>query len=315
MRDSVADGPSHRRLEVNGVELHAEVLGARRPGRPIVLLHGFTGAAGSMSGTARDLAELGPTVCIDLVGHGRSQAPRQLAAYRMHSCVAQLMAALDALEVTRPHLLGYSMGGRVALSVCAAHPSRVASALVVGASAGIEDAGARAERVRSDRALAARILDGGIEAFVDYWMALPLFAGQKRLGEEELAAIRRQRLANRPHGLAQSLLGMGTGAMSPLQRELAKIELPICFAAGAEDAKFAALAADLARRVRSGRAESIPEAGHAAHLESPEHFARVARRFFASVDASRERRAASVEDTSVGSRGGLPHPIAEETRS
>lgn len=279
-----------------------------RPGRAIVLLHGFTGCAASMAGAAGALADVGPTYCVDLVGHGRSEAPPRLEAYRMASCVDQLVAAFDALELERPHLLGYSMGGRVALSVAAAHPARVASALVVGASAGIENARARAERVRSDRALAARILDEDLEAFVDYWMGLPLFAGQQRLGERERAEARRQRLANRPHGLAQSLWGMGTGAMPPLQGALSAIDLPLCFAAGALDAKFATLALDLARRVRTGRAELIPAAGHAAHLENPDFFSRVARHFFASVDAPRGRPRPVIEPQP-------PRPIAEETKS
>jgi len=278
--------PCERRcVEVSGVTLHAEVSGADRPGRPIVLLHGFTGAAESMAETAGHLAELGPTVCIDLVGHGRSDAPEPLDAYRMSSCVAQLVAMLDALELRCPHWLGYSMGGRAALCMCASHPSRVASALVVGASAGIEDPGARDERLRQDRALATRIVDLGLEAFVDSWMALPMFASQKRLGEERLAATRRQRLAARPHGLAYSLRGMGAGAMPPLHRQLATIDLPVCLVAGDEDVKFTAIAADLARRIPGARTELIERAGHAAHLENPESFIRVARRFFASVDA------------------------------
>jgi 2-succinyl-6-hydroxy-2,4-cyclohexadiene-1-carboxylate synthase len=283
--EPVSSSCERRYVEVSGVTLHAEVSGADRPGRAIVLLHGFTGAAESMAETAGHLAELGPTVCIDLVGHGRSGAPEPLDAYRMSNCVAQLVGVLDALELRCPHWLGYSMGGRVALCMCAWHPSRVASALVVGASAGIEDPGDRAERVRQDQELATRILDLGLEAFVDSWMALPMFASQKRLGEERLAAARRQRLAARPHGLAHSLRGMGSGAMQPLYRQLAEIDLPVCLVAGDEDVKFTAIAADLARRIPGARAEIIERAGHAAHLENPESFARVARRFFASVDA------------------------------
>jgi 2-succinyl-6-hydroxy-2,4-cyclohexadiene-1-carboxylate synthase len=283
--EPVSSSCQRRYVEVSGVTLHAEISGADRPGRAIVLLHGFTGAAESMAGTAEKLAELGPTVCIDLVGHGRSDAPGQLDAYRMSSCVAQLVAVLDALELRCPHWLGYSMGGRATLCMCVSHPSRVASALLVGASAGIEDPDARGQRVRRDQALAARILDEGLEAFVDYWMALPMFASQKRLGEERLAAARRQRLAARPHGLAHSLRGMGAGAMPPLHRQLANLDLPVCLVAGDEDVKFTAIAADLARRIPGARAELIERAGHAAHLENPERLARVARRFFASVDA------------------------------
>ena len=102
-------------MSAEGVVLHALDEGA---GRPVVLLHGFTGSVETMAGVAEQLAAW-RRVRIDLVGHGRSPTPADPAAYRMEACVDQVIAALDARDVGRAHLIGYSMGGRVALALCA----------------------------------------------------------------------------------------------------------------------------------------------------------------------------------------------------
>jgi 2-succinyl-6-hydroxy-2,4-cyclohexadiene-1-carboxylate synthase len=275
-------GTTARRIDAEGLALHAELSGE---GPPVVILHGFTGSTRSMAGVATGLEDAFRTIRIDLVGHGGSDAPRDPSAYTLARCTAQLTGALDALGVGRAHLVGYSMGGRVALSLSAAHPERVSSALLVGASAGIEDPRARAVRVRDDERLAARIEREGIASFVDTWMSLPLFATQRRLGKEWLATARAQRLSNRPHGLALSLCGMGAGAQPPLHQHLGDIDAPICLVAGERDAKFRAIAADLAGRLPNARIELIRGAGHAAHLERPATFLRVARQWLAGVDA------------------------------
>jgi 2-succinyl-6-hydroxy-2,4-cyclohexadiene-1-carboxylate synthase len=161
----------------------------------------------------------------------------------------------------------------------------VRSLLVVGASAGIADPEERARRRAADEALADELEQGGVAAFVTRWMAQPLFASQARLGAAALAEARAQRLANRAHGLANSLRGMGTGAQPALHAALAGLSVPVCFVAGAEDAKFSALAAELAALAPRGRAAVLPGAGHAAHLEAPDPFARLALDFFAEVEA------------------------------
>jgi 2-succinyl-6-hydroxy-2,4-cyclohexadiene-1-carboxylate synthase len=268
-----------RRIDVGGLELAVEERGSRE-GEPVLILHGFTGCAGSMAGVAKLLARRFRTLSIDLVGHGNSDRPRALARYAMDDCVAQLRALLDRLDLERAHWLGYSMGGRAALAFAVAHPDCVARLLLVGASAGLADPVARAERTRADEALAERIECEGIEAFVDHWMALPLFASQKRLGDEALAAARSQRLRNAPHALASSLRGMGSGAQPALHDALGAVRAPVCLVVGDEDARFEVIARDLAARLPDARVERVAEAGHAAHLENPDAFARVATDFF-----------------------------------
>ena len=281
-------------IAVDGLRLRAVERGPRR-GMPVVILHGFTGSSQAMSGVARALPSRW-SICVDLVGHGRSDAPHEVGRYSMRRCVRQVVGAMDALGVSRSHLLGYSMGGRVALQVCVTHPRRVASALVVGTGAGLADPEQRRARVRDDEALAAAILRDGVPAFVDRWMALPLFASQRRLGPGALAEARAQRLRNRAHGLANSLRGMGAGAQEPLHQRLASLTLPVCLAVGDEDAKFRAIGADLANRMPRGRLAIIEKAGHAAHLENPDAFGDLVESFLREVEAGVPHHATQ-EDT------------------
>lgn len=273
--------------------MSAAALGAAEPrlhfveegaGTPVVVLHGFTGSGASMAGVAAALRGRHRVIRVDLAGHGASPAPRDVAPYAMERCAAQLAGLAEALGLGPAHWLGYSMGGRAAFALAAWHPRCVRSLLLVGASAGIADPAARAARVRADEALAARIERDGVAAFVAHWMALPLFASQARLGPDALDEARRQRLANRPHGLANSLRGMGAGAQPPLHGLLPGLRAPVCLVSGAEDAKFSALARELAALLPRGRAVPVPGAGHAAHLEAPDAFASLALDFFAEVE-------------------------------
>jgi 2-succinyl-6-hydroxy-2,4-cyclohexadiene-1-carboxylate synthase len=271
-------------VEVAGIRIHARsVRSADTGGTPVVILHGFTGSAESMRDVVAELCETRTTICIDLVGHGCSDAPDQLECYSMGRCVEQIAAVINSLALERPHLLGYSMGGRAALAFCLACPERARSALLIGASAGLSDPARQRERVRDDEALADQILAAGLESFVDAWMAKPIFASQSSLGHGFLANAREQRLRNRPHGLALSLRGMGTGAMPPL--ELTGLKVPTCFVAGAEDEKFCAIAREFAEQLTASRCEIVANAGHAAHLENRAAFGRAARRFFAEIDS------------------------------
>ncbi len=267
-------------IDAGGVRLHVEEMGS---GTPVVVLHGFTGSARAMACIAEGLSDTHRTLSVDFVGHGRSAAPRSAAAYSMTACVAQLASLFDELDLHETHLIGYSMGGRVALAFCVAHPARVVSALLLGASAGIRDPQQRASRARDDEALAERIEREGIEAFVDFWISQPFLVDARRLGARGVAKARKLRLGNSAHGLAASLRGMGLGAQPPIHGALARVAVPICLAVGEEDLKFQALAAEMSQELPNARVEIVPEAGHSAHTDNPAAFLALARRFFADV--------------------------------
>ena len=280
LRDDVVDAA--------GIRMHVRLAGEGPSGRPVLVLHGFTGCVESMEGVISSLAVDRPVVAVDLVGHGETDAPDDLDRYSMAACVDQVATALEAVDVPVVDVLGYSMGARVALSLAVAHPAKVASLVLVGASPGLVDGAARAARLDADEALARQIEEDGLERFVDYWMSLPLFSSQASLGKEFLAASRAQRLRCSVTGLSGSLRGMGTGRMPALHERLPEIEQPVCLVAGSRDARFVDLAEQMCHRLRDSRCAFVEGAGHAAHLEAPARVSRIACTFFREIEDRQE---------------------------
>ncbi len=268
------------RVAVNGVHYHVDRRGS---GPALLLLHGFTGSIVTWADLAPRLADRFDTVAVDLLGHGASDAPPDPARYRMERCVADLVALLDALDLPRAAVLGYSMGGRVALHLALAAPARVGALVLESASPGILDAAERAARRASDAALADLLEREGIAAFVDRWERLPLWASQASLPREARARLRAQRLANRPEGLAGSLRGLGAGEMAPVHDRLGALGMPALLVAGALDGKYRALAESMAAAMPRARVAVVPGAGHAVHLERPEAFLRAVGAFLEEV--------------------------------
>jgi 2-succinyl-6-hydroxy-2,4-cyclohexadiene-1-carboxylate synthase len=237
--------------------------------RTFLLLHGFTGDGTTWSPVRAGLRRWGRTVTVDLVGHGRSPAPDDVAAYTMAACLEQLDGVLERLALPAVWAVGYSLGARVALQWAAQRPHRVQGLILTSGTAGLESAQERNERTSLDEALAQRILTVGIAAFVEEWLAQPLFAGLNKLPQAQQETQREQRLRNRPAGLANSLRGMGTGAMAPVWSDLPNLRLPALLLAGQDDAKFVALARRMAGLIPGAQCAFIPSAGHSVQVEQP----------------------------------------------
>jgi 2-succinyl-6-hydroxy-2,4-cyclohexadiene-1-carboxylate synthase len=226
----------------------------------LVLLHGFTQTRQSWRRTVTALGGRYRALAPDLPGHGLA-AERRPASFA--ACAAYVRAAADGPCV----LVGYSMGGRIALYTALALPGLVQRLVLVGASPGIADPAEREARRRADEALAERIESIGITAFAQEWGAQPLFAGQDA---RVAAAAHADRLGNTPHGLAAALRGLGTGVMPSLWDRLGELSMPVSLVVGERDAKFRAIAGRMAPAIPDCRVEVVDGAGHAAQLEQPE---------------------------------------------
>ncbi len=272
------------RIEVNGIVLNVETVGS---GPPLLLLHGFTGSNATWAPFLEAWCDF-TTVCVDFIGHGGSDSPAEASRYAMSACLDDLCAALDALSIEKTAVLGYSMGGRVALQLAVKRPQRVSALILVSASPGIEDSTERAERVKADEALAGRIEAEGIKAFVDYWQSIPLWASQVSLSGEKRLALRRGRLQNSIVGLTNSLCGMGAGAQDYVFDRLGEVRVPALLIAGALDQKYRDLALQMAARMLAAESRIIEGAGHATHLERPDEFAEAVSAFMRRVSTKPE---------------------------
>jgi len=169
-------------------------------------------------------------------------------------------------------VLGYSMGGRAALHFAVTAPARVNRLILESASPGIEDHSERARRRASDDALAQRILDNGIEAFVAEWENVPLLALQPHVPEAVRQRQHALRLLNNPTGLANSLRGMGAGRQEPLWTSLAQLDSPVHLIVGSSDQRYVGVAKRMAGLLPRANLTVVENAGHTVHVDQPDSF-------------------------------------------
>ncbi len=252
----------------------ADLAAVRRgAGRRLVLVHGFTQTHASWTGVAEDLATDHEVVAVDLPGHGGSGALRA-DLWRSADLVGEAGGAAT--------YVGYSLGARTCLHLALRRPDLVERLVLLGGTAGIDDTAARDERRRADDDLASSIERDGVDAFLDRWLALPLFAGLP--AEQRSGAAFDERRANTAAGLAASLRDAGTGTQAPLWDRLGELRAPVLVLAGSRDEKFTTLGRRLAAGVGPGsRFEAVPGAGHAAHLERPAAFVTILRAWLAAT--------------------------------
>lgn len=255
---------------LNGLNYHVVEYGAGP--EAVVLLHGFTGSSASWDAIAAQLAARYHVLAPDLPGHGATDAPTDPTRYRIEQATADLIALLDARGIASAHWVGYSMGARLALHVALTHPQRAVTLTLESGSPGLATQAEREARVAADAALANRIENDGVQAFVAFWESLPLFASQSALTDAVRLTLRAARLRNSPVGLANSLRGMGTGAQPSGWDALAAFDRPTHLIVGALDAKFVDIAARMQKRLPQAVTTVVPAAGHAVHLEQPGAF-------------------------------------------
>jgi len=261
--------------------------GVRGLGSDVTLLHGFAQSRESWRELADSIETRHRCLTPDLRGHGATRADAG-APHTVAACANDVVAMWDRLGTERSHLVGYSMGGRLALHMATEYSGRLLSLTVISAHAGLEDE-ERARRQTEDEDLARRIESLGIEWFAAHWGALPLFASLAQRRPDLAAALSERRLANDPAGLAASLRGMGAGAMLPFWDALPRVACPTLLIAGADDARYVAFAEQLGAALPDARVEIVRNAGHAVQVEQPAVVARLLADFHRDVDGAVER--------------------------
>ena len=226
----------------------------------VVLLHGFTLTGASWNPVVSALGESYRASALDIRGHGS-------ATDRVPVALDGVLDDLAALGPDQFTLVGYSMGGRIALHAALGMPDRIGRLVLIGASPGIEDPAQREARRAADEQLAQEIEGSTIEEFARRWAQTPVLAGQ---ASEVLAAAHADRLRNRPAGLAAALRGLGNAALPSLWRRLPEIAIPVALVVGERDERFRAIASEMAARLPAAQTIVVPGAGHAVHLEVPE---------------------------------------------
>ncbi len=240
-----------------------------------VFLHGFTRSSASWERIASRLSGI-HLIGIDLMGHGNSPVPAfdmHPDAYSLDYAADELRAIIARLGLGRVHLVGYSLGGRVALHFASRNAGLLRSLALISATPGIEEEPERARRREADRELAERIDDIGLERFVTEWSQGPLFAVRQDAGKARTLDVQRDRMRRQCRGLQGSLLGSGQGSQLPLWDILPTLEMPVLIAAGANDERYAKIAARMQTMLPRAMLRVFEEAGHDLPAERAEQLA------------------------------------------
>ncbi|WP_028392651.1 2-succinyl-6-hydroxy-2,4-cyclohexadiene-1-carboxylate synthase [Bacillus cihuensis] len=263
------------KLVCRSVEYHIDIIGQ---GEPLLLLHGFTGSLETWRFLGHMLKKY-QLIMVDIIGHGSTGSPDNAERYTMLEVAKDLREILEKLSIQKIHVLGYSMGGRLALGFACLYPEYVQSLILESASPGLKTETARQERRIQDAKLANKIIERGILAFVADWENIPLFDSQKKLPVEKQQSVRKERLGNTELGLANSLLGMGTGSQPSWWSQLENLSMPILLITGELDNKFCDIAKMMQSIMKACEWQIINNAGHAIHVEDEEKFGKIVSEF------------------------------------
>ncbi len=256
-------------------------------GDPIICLHGFSEDVSTWQTLYEQVKKnchAYALYCIDLMGHGKSPRPQELECYAMDYLVEKIhdtvQAALHNTQYKQYSLLGYSLGGRVAMHYALKYAHELRAIILESSSLGIEDAAQKQERKKQDEKLANIIEQNSIEFFEQYWSQLELFKSQQSLSTKVKLEIKSRRLQNTPQCLANTLRMLGQGNLPYIAEDFFKLNLPKLYICGALDEKYLSVAKDLAPQ--DIIVKTISRAGHNVHLEQPEIYYELVHNFLKS---------------------------------
>lgn len=281
---------------------------------PVVLLHGFMQSSTSWDSIARSLTNRFCVYVLDFIGHGLTEKSKKPARYTYEDMAASVDYFLRKVvcaqekrgrekrvhtrrdltnrsqtkhtQIKRAHVIGYSMGGRIALRLLQTSSDLLASVVLESCNLGCATQAERTEAAQRNQGWVDRIQHDGMEAFVNYWETLPMFATQKELGWDKL--LHASRAANNPTSMVLCLQGSGKQAMPLTEvtleavRDQRKKGLSMLYIYGDKDAKSAAVAATL--EAEGVLVSAIP-AGHNVHLEAPMLYLKEVVHFLANTEA------------------------------
>lgn len=269
------------KVEFEGISLNYEVL--KKGGEDsfyIFFLHGFTGSSTDWNEIIENLPSGFNYTAIDLLGHGKSDSPEEVEHYTSEKIIYQLHHIIKNITRKKVILVGYSMGGRTALNYAIQHQDNLNGLILESATPGIEDNLVREERIKKDEELAQLIFNNPIEKFVEYWMNLEIFNTQRRFSDRKLEEIKKKKWMNKRIGLANSLIGFGTGSMSSLWKEISTLKIPVLLISGELDTKFIDINKRMSELIPNSELINVKNAGHNVHLEEPNVFCHLLKSFF-----------------------------------
>lgn len=269
MEQSIVLYPYHFNYQAVGCPSHSTIL----------FLHGFMGDCHDFDAAIALLADQFHCLIVDLPGHGKTQVLADDSHYTMTNTAHGLIQFLEALSIPTCALVGYSMGGRLALYLTLHFPRYFCKTVLESASPGLKTPVERTQRMLKDFQLAGT-LETDFPAFLARWYQQPLFRSLQ--SDPDFQQLFHQRLQNDPTLLAKSLRNLSTGCQPSLWQQLERNTVPIELLVGEFDPKFVEINSEMAQLGKLTQMIQIPRCGHNIHFENPQAFAHHLTAFFAT---------------------------------
>ena len=243
-----------------------------------VFLHGFMGRGKDWDLILSNLCVDFHCIALDLPGHGDTPFPESKDFSGFLACSRAIITCLDGMGVNKCNLVGYSMGGRLALSLALLYPQRFHKVVVESGSPGLQTQAEREVRCCHDNRLAQRLESEDFQEVLQDWYKQPLFTSISK-DPELFSRMFQSRMGNNPHGLARSLREMGTGMQPNFWPMLSQGQCPLLLIVGSEDNKFLRMAKEIARSYPDSKVVIAKGCGHNVHSEAPDFFTATVRFF------------------------------------
>jgi len=224
-------------------------------------------------------------LALDLPGHGKTSVHGSISDYSMESFAGFFTKFVKSKKLNDVVLLGYSMGGRIALFLSAMVKNLWSAAILESATPGLRQEKQRIERRNKDTKIAKKLEKEKLEDFLTNWYQQPLF---HTIGNaKNFDSILKQRQNNDPVELAKALRMMGVGVQSSLWNACKMVNIPILLLAGEFDRKFCNIINDMHNVNAEFVVNIVDNAGHNVHVEQPDAYYEQIYKFLISI---REKR-------------------------
>lgn len=237
----------------------------------ILFLHGFMGNCREFEQAIALLSNQYYCLSVDLPGHGKTQVTSDDQAYTIANTAHGLIQFLEILKIQSCFLVGYSMGGRLALYLTLHFPHWFFKTVLESASPGLKTSAERELRIQQDLTLAEK-LEADFPSFLTKWYEQPLFNSLQH--HPDFEPLRKQRLQNRPEQLAKSLRYLSTGRQPSLWQQIQQNTVPISLLVGELDSKFVQINTEMAQLGKLMQLRIVNQCGHNIHFENTSVFAK-----------------------------------------
>ncbi len=253
----------------------------RRTLPKIICLHGFLGNGKDFT----IVKDHYPNHPILVAPNFPDYTERPTEDFSWNHCMSSLDRFIQSESTHGPCvLMGYSMGGRIALQYALQHSDQLDGLILIGATPGIADEDEKVIRLEKDRTLAAELKEQSMAHFLGNWFKQDIIQSQNQIPEPYRSAMLTTRKANNRVALIQSLSSLGTGSMTSGWDQLSRFKRPTLLVTGEQDSKFQRIASKMATLLPNAHHTSIKGAGHACCFEQAESFGKAVETFLSSIN-------------------------------